>query len=340
MSLSKMQSLRVAAVLEDCSDQLDILGHSLTVQISREQGTEAAQERARLTKLRRDCQYIKQQTFKLHSELEEKQSFTSLLQVVEEEEQRKKAEKMRREGKKELEHKKLTLQRQQKELQQKMEKYEDLCRHRAGLRRQLDEESLQAANWRRIVEKDAELQLQQAQKRTSQAEKLLEEQLEGQLEMLQKQQREEMRVHEESNNYQQNQHQSLQQQLQQMQQRTELMLLDKQGQLNNVCRKRTVNLDKLSEMRRRFREMEEVVMEDRLEQEKLLQQQTEARAATMVKTHSELRSRTLTIMVYQVLLSWWFIVLIPNSKPCSGTFDPAAAGLVERLHGPQRPWQF
>ena len=82
--------------------------------------------------------------------------------------------------------------------------------------------------------------------------------------------------------------------------------------------------------------MEEVVMEDRLEKEKLLQQEAEVRAAIQVKTHSELRSRTLTIMVYQVLLSWLFIVLIPNSKPRSGTFDPAAAGLVERLHGPQR----
>ncbi|XP_062256130.1 dynein regulatory complex protein 9 isoform X1 [Platichthys flesus] len=283
MSLSKMQSLRVAAVLEDCSDQLDILGHILTVQISRVQGTGAAQEIAKLTKLRRDCQYIKQHTFKMQSELEEWHSYTSVLQVVDEEEQRKKAEKMRREGKRELEHKKLTLQRQQKELQQKIEKNEDLCRNSAGLRRQLDEQSLQAANWREIVEKDAELQLQQAQKRKIKAEKMLEEQLKEQLEMLQKQQREDMRVHERLNNYQQRQNQSLQQQLQQLQQRTELMLQDKQGQLNNVCRKRTVNLDKLSEMRRRFREMEELVMEDRLEQEKLLQQEAEDKAATKLQ---------------------------------------------------------
>ncbi|XP_069393466.1 dynein regulatory complex protein 9 isoform X2 [Paralichthys olivaceus] len=283
MSLSRMQSLSVVALLEDCSDQLDILVHSLTVQISRERDSAAAQERARLTKLRRDCQYIQQQIFKLLSELEEKQTFTSLLQVVEEEEQRKKAEKMQREGKRELKQKKKTLQRQQKKLQQNIEKYEDLCRHMTGLRRQLDEQSLQAATWRRIVDKEAELQLQLAQNRTSQAEKGMEEQLEEQYEMLQKQQREEVKVHEVSSQYQQNHQKSLQQQLQQLRQRTELMLLEKTEQLNNVCRKRTVNLDKLSEMRRRLREMEEVKMEDRQEQEKLRHQKAETRAVTMLQ---------------------------------------------------------
>lgn len=43
MSLSQSQSLTVAAVLEDCSDQLDIVGHTLTVQMSRERGAAAAQ---------------------------------------------------------------------------------------------------------------------------------------------------------------------------------------------------------------------------------------------------------------------------------------------------------
>lgn len=43
MSLSRIQSLRLAAVLEDCSDQLDILGHALTVQISRERSSAPAQ---------------------------------------------------------------------------------------------------------------------------------------------------------------------------------------------------------------------------------------------------------------------------------------------------------
>lgn len=43
MCLSRIQSLRLAAVLEDCSDQLDILGHALTVQINRERSSAAPQ---------------------------------------------------------------------------------------------------------------------------------------------------------------------------------------------------------------------------------------------------------------------------------------------------------
>lgn len=43
MSLSRIQSLRISAVLEDCSDQLDIVGHVLRVQRSTERGAAAAQ---------------------------------------------------------------------------------------------------------------------------------------------------------------------------------------------------------------------------------------------------------------------------------------------------------
>lgn len=42
MSLSLIQRLRLEAILEDCSDQLDILGHSLTLRLSREQGPTSA----------------------------------------------------------------------------------------------------------------------------------------------------------------------------------------------------------------------------------------------------------------------------------------------------------
>ncbi|XP_044064008.1 dynein regulatory complex protein 9 isoform X1 [Siniperca chuatsi] len=279
MSLSRIQSLRLAAALEDCSDQLDILGHTLTVQISRERDTAAAQEKARLTKLRRDCQYISQQVFKLHLELEEKQSFSSLQQAVEEAGQKKKAENMRREAKRELAQRRQTVQRQQEEHQRKTEKLKDMYWLAKGLKHQLNEESSKIATKKKIVEKNTKLQLQQKQKETSQTEKLLDDQLE----LLQKQLKEETRVHEKSKTFLQNQHKELQQQLQQWQQRTKQMLQEKEQQLNSVRCKRTVNLDRLVEMRRKFKEMEQVVMEDREEQEKLCQQQAEARAATKLQ---------------------------------------------------------
>ncbi|XP_070768799.1 dynein regulatory complex protein 9 [Enoplosus armatus] len=282
MSLSRIQSLRLAAVLEDCSDQLDIVGHTLTVKINRERGSRssaAAREKARLTKLRRDCQYISQKISTLHLELQEKQSFSSLQQAVEEEGQKKRKAENMREAERELEQRKQTVQRQQEELQQKMETLEDMFRLAKDLEHQLNEQSSKIANEKKTAEKTAELKLQQIQREAGQTEKLLEV---GPA-LLQKQLKQETRVHEESKKFLQNQHGELQEQLQQWQQRTTQMLQEKKQQLNNVCCKRTVKLDRLTEMRRKFREMEQVVMEDREEQEILRQQQAEARAATKLQ---------------------------------------------------------
>ncbi|XP_035528213.1 dynein regulatory complex protein 9 [Morone saxatilis] len=279
MSLSRVQSLRLAAVLEDCSDQLDILGHTLTVQINREQGTATAQEKARLTKLVRDCQYISQQVSTLHVELEEKQSFSSVQQVVGEVKKKKVDENKRRELMRELEVRRQRLLRQKDEVQQKVEKLQVMDRLSRDMKYQLNLQSSKLANKNKIVEKKLELKLEQTQKENSQAEKLLEDQLQ----MLHKQLKDERRVHEESETFLQNQLKELQEQLQQWQQSTKQMLQKKEQQLNSLCCKRTLNLDRLTDMKRKFKEMEQVVMEDREEQERLRQQQEEARAATKLQ---------------------------------------------------------
>ncbi|XP_032373667.1 dynein regulatory complex protein 9 isoform X1 [Etheostoma spectabile] len=279
MSLSRTQSVRVAAVLEDCCDQLDILGHTLTVQMDRERGTAAALEKARLAKLRRDCQSISQQVSKLHLELEEKQSLSSLLQVVEDEEQKKKANNTRREEKINMEKQKETLLRQKEELKLKNEKRTELHWLAKDLNRQMDEQSFKTANKNKLMEKKMEMQLQQTQRETSETEKLLQDKLE----LLQDKVIKERRVHEEAKKFLQNRHKELQQQLQQWQQQTTQMLHETEQQLNSVCCKRTVNLDRLMEMKRMFREMEQVVKEDREEQEKLRQQQALAASATKLQ---------------------------------------------------------
>lgn len=56
MSLSRIQRLRLAAVQEDCRDQLDILGHTLTLRISKERGPAAAQVLFMFTVQRNICQ--------------------------------------------------------------------------------------------------------------------------------------------------------------------------------------------------------------------------------------------------------------------------------------------
>ncbi|XP_059195730.1 dynein regulatory complex protein 9 [Centropristis striata] len=279
MSLSRIQSLSLAAVLKDCSDQLDIVGYTLTVQIGREQSTAESQEKARLTKLRRDCQYISQQVSKLYLELEEKQSFSSLLQVVEEEEQRREEENKRREAMRELEQRKHTVMRLDEEIIQKNKKLKDMDQQLRDLEQQLTEQSSQIAKEKKLEEKTIERELQKTQLETMQTEKLLEDKLE----LVQVKLKEEKRVHEESEKFLQNRHKELQQLLQQWQQSTKQMLQEKEQQLNSVSCKRTVNLDRLTEMRRKFREMEQVVMEDREEQEKLRQQQAEVKAATKLQ---------------------------------------------------------
>ncbi|TKS81651.1 IQ domain-containing protein G [Collichthys lucidus] len=247
-----LQSLRLAAALEVCPDQLDILGHVQTVQISREQ--EPAVEKTKPIRLRRDCHYVSQQVSELHLEMEAEQSFSSLQQVVEEKEQKKKAEHMR------------SLPPQERRILVKKLKHQE-----GHLSLKIDNE---------MVEKHLELELQLTQKEVSQTEKLQEERQELQHKQLGE---EEINVYEGSKKFLQNQHEKLQKQLQEWQQHSNQTVQEKELQLNSLYRLKTVNLDRLKDMRRKSRAMEQVVEEDRVEQEVLRQQQAEVRAATKLQ---------------------------------------------------------
>ncbi|KAM8870759.1 dynein regulatory complex protein 9 [Spinachia spinachia] len=276
MCLSRIESLAVAAVLEDCSDELDVLGLTLALRANKERGPAKAKEKARLTNLRRDCQSISQQVLKLSSELEEKQSFT-LLSALEEVPQEMEAEDMKRQAKTELLRRITSLGRQQAELEQKQCTLKERSVLAERLQEQLNDQTRREAIKKILEEKSLALQQEQGLYNNRKAEK----QLEDQREMVQIQLTEEKQVHEKSVKFLQNRQQELQ--LLQQQWRTVPMLQDKKQEVASVCCRRTLNLDKLSEMRRKIREIEEVVMEDREEQEKLRQQQMEARAATKVQ---------------------------------------------------------
>uniref|UniRef100_A0AAQ4PPX4 Dynein regulatory complex protein 9 n=1 Tax=Gasterosteus aculeatus aculeatus TaxID=481459 RepID=A0AAQ4PPX4_GASAC len=306
MRLSRIESLAAAAVLEDCSDELDVLGLTVALRADKQRGPARAKEKVRLTNLRRDCQSISQQVLKLSSELEEKQSFSSLLAVLEEVKQEREAEEMKRQAKAELRQRITTLQRQQAEVQQRistLKRFNTSCHHSPvhalttgatthrstcpsersvlaeKLQEQLDDQKNRKAVKKILEEKRMALQLEQVLSNNRKAEK----QLEDQREMVQIQLTEEREVHEKSVKFLQNRQEELQLLQQQWQRRTVQMLQEKKLEVATVCCKRTLNLDKLSEMRRKIREMERVVMEDREEQEKLRQQQREARAATKVQ---------------------------------------------------------
>ncbi|XP_006794834.1 dynein regulatory complex protein 9 [Neolamprologus brichardi] len=271
MCLSRIQSLRLVAVLEDCSHQLEILGHILTMRIRRER---PAQEKAKLRKLTRDCEYISQLMSKLHLELEDKQCFSSLLQAVEEVEQRRRDTNMKREEMKQVGKRRQTLLKQQEELQQKTLKLQ-VIHHEANKKDHL----LKMRIKENTKENDTGLQLRKIQSETSQAEALLE----GQLELLKKQLKEEVRVYKESQKFLLRQHEELQQLLHELQKHTEQMVQEKSKQLHNMCFKKDLNLDRLEDMKMKFKEMEQMVMEDREEQEKLHQQQARIRAATKLQ---------------------------------------------------------
>ncbi|XP_074540285.1 dynein regulatory complex protein 9 isoform X2 [Halichoeres trimaculatus] len=274
MSLSLSQSLTLAAVLRECSDQLDILGYALIVQINREEGSA---QMARLTKLKRDCQFISQHISELYSELEEEHTFTSLQKVVEKEEQ--KAMQRGDTWQKEREEK---LKNKDREITQKSGKLEDMKQLLKDLRQEVTAKASEVAHkkeYAALIAKANELRLQERQVESSETEKKLEEHLE----VLQKQIQQEMLNHEASVTFLQHRNKELQQQLSQWHERSGQMLKEKEQKLNKVQCDRTINADRLMEKRRLFTEMEQVVLEDREKMKKLQQQQEEVRAATKLQ---------------------------------------------------------
>ncbi|KAG8010326.1 Protein spire-like protein 1 [Nibea albiflora] len=157
---------------------------------------------------------------------------------------------------------------------------EEMCLLIRSLKCQEDDLSLKINN--EMVEKHLELEFQLTQKDVSQTEKLQEERQELQRKQLE----EEIKVYEGSKQFLQNQNEvstNLQKQLQEWQQRSNQMVQEKELQLNGLCRQKTVNMDRLKDMRRKSRVMEQVVEEDRVEQDVLRQQQAEVRAATKLQ---------------------------------------------------------
>ncbi|KAM4735285.1 dynein regulatory complex protein 9-like [Anableps anableps] len=270
MSLSKIQSLRTVAVLEDCAYQLDILGRSLSVQISRERGAAFSKEKNRLIKMKTDCQFFTQQISNLCLELEEKQTFDSVPQAVEEEEKEKEKRKQREE-KEFLKQRQEAVVRQQQEIKDKREQIHKMYLHLNELK---DERAkVQKKKKPNLVEMSQQI-LTETWKRN---------QLLGQLVVLKNMLEEEKRFHEQSVKFLQNQHEECQQTLLKWKQETKQIQQDKQSKYDNLGCKRTLNIDKLMEMRRMLRKMEQVVLEDKKEQEKLRQQEEEAQAATKLQ---------------------------------------------------------
>ncbi|XP_027872047.1 dynein regulatory complex protein 9 [Xiphophorus couchianus] len=272
LSLSKIQSLRTVAALEDCVHQLDLLGHSLSVQISRERGSTSTQEKDRLVQLKAECQFIDHHVTKLCCELEDTQSFESIPQAMEEDEAQKAARKKREDEKKRKEREQALLI-----LQQEIEDKKDQIHKMYLLLNDLEEETSKLQNKKKTK---TTVLFPQIVKETWQKAQLLD-----QLELMQKQMEEEARFHEETVTFLQVQYEEFQQRLHKWKQQTKKMQQEKQSKLDNLGCKRTLNIDKLMEMRRMFKEMERVVLQDKKNQDLQSQLEEKAVAATTLQAY-------------------------------------------------------
>nr|XP_049586471.1 E3 ubiquitin-protein ligase RNF144B isoform X3 [Syngnathus scovelli] len=245
MPLSHVQSLRLAAVLEECSDQLDILEHALTFQIHKECSTEKSQ--ARVKKVKRDCHYISQQVSKLQAELEEKHSFTCLLQVVDGQDQEKNAESNKREEKREMERRRRTLPKRQETLAQKVNELKGLQELHDDLNDRLRRLIESNAARKELEDRSTAQMLQRTQIEIKEAEKRLVDKVE----LLEDHFKLQERVHEEAKLFLKKQNAELQEKLRQWQQCTDENMQEKEQHLNSTRYRRATNLEKLTAMQKK-----------------------------------------------------------------------------------------
>ncbi|XP_028327183.1 dynein regulatory complex protein 9 isoform X2 [Gouania willdenowi] len=208
---------------------------------------------------------------KMLCELEESQSFSYLLQLADAEEQRRQHEEKEMEERKGLEQRELALLLE--ELQQKQDKLNELEKVCITLTQQ---QNSQQEKKKDEVTKTQDFTYERKCQHAVWK-------LQQQLKVIQEMKENEKRAHEEGKKFLHKQHQELVQKLEKDQQYTTEMLQENKKQLLDVSRKKTLALDKLAEMQRKFREMERMVAEDKKEQEKLLQQEKETKSATKLQ---------------------------------------------------------
>ncbi|XP_055019371.1 dynein regulatory complex protein 9 [Boleophthalmus pectinirostris] len=275
MRLSRSQSLRVAAVLEDFHSQLALLAVSFTVKL--ENNPHSLHEKEQMKKLIQDCHALSELLATICEELEENQTFTFLLKKIEDEEERKQmmVEHIRRVTKADFREKQEFCTKLEEELQNKHSLFERLVGEYAKLEVQQEDQNEK----NKMIKRDKEDKLQMLQKEASDKEEMLNKQIKLVKERMER----ERHSHNVSMKFLQNQQEEMKQLEGMWEERTRTLRQAKAQELNDVRCKITLRLDRLMEMRRKFRVMEQVVMEDKEEQEKLQQEQHLIKAATKVQ---------------------------------------------------------
>ncbi|XP_071223234.1 dynein regulatory complex protein 9-like [Salvelinus alpinus] len=238
-----------------------------------------------LAKVQRDSQFVGHVIADVLAELQEKGTFHSLLFAVEEEKRRKanlqdiiiREEGSRRRAK--------ALQRQlldiRKEKTLELQRREEMTAH---LKDQLQGMKAKTGLERKYVKSSAELLVYQGQKINTHSEKQLEEEIR----LLKERLEEERRVHMEMETFLKKHQTSLEEKLEVWMERYERDMEDKQQELNSLRNKKANNLSQLQELAKKYRDTEQVVIEDRMEKEalrrKLEKEHMERDAATKIQS--------------------------------------------------------
>ncbi|XP_021418899.1 dynein regulatory complex protein 9 isoform X2 [Oncorhynchus mykiss] len=236
-----------------------------------------------LAKVQRDRQFVAHVIADVLAELQERGTFHSLLFAVGEE-KRRKANLLdiiiREEGGR---RKTKALQRQlldiRKEKTLELQRREEMTAH---LKDQLQEMKAKTGLERKYVKSSAELLVYQGQKINTHSEKQLED------EIRQERLEEERRVHMEMETFLKEHQTSLGEKLEVWMERYERDMEDKQQELNSLRNNKANNLSQLQELAKKYRDSEQVVIEDRMEKEalrrKLEKEHMERDAATKIQS--------------------------------------------------------
>uniref|UniRef100_A0A8C7UU18 Dynein regulatory complex protein 9 n=1 Tax=Oncorhynchus mykiss TaxID=8022 RepID=A0A8C7UU18_ONCMY len=288
--LSGVELLGLCTVLQDCAAQLSVLGHIMPdTHRGRPEADKVLSDYPQLYTELMSVGFFNQ--FVAHviadvlAELQERGTFHSLLFAVGEE-KRRKANLLdiiiREEGGR---RKTKALQRQlldiRKEKTLELQRREEMTAH---LKDQLQEMKAKTGLERKYVKSSAELLVYQGQKINTHSEKQLEDEIRLQQERLE----EERRVHMEMETFLKEHQTSLGEKLEVWMERYERDMEDKQQELNSLRNNKANNLSQLQELAKKYRDSEQVVIEDRMEKEalrrKLEKEHMERDAATKIQS--------------------------------------------------------
>uniref|UniRef100_A0A8C0GAS6 IQ motif containing G n=1 Tax=Chelonoidis abingdonii TaxID=106734 RepID=A0A8C0GAS6_CHEAB len=292
---SPLEAVQICAVLEDCLDQLAILGYIMPV--SYEGRTDisnvgasifkillfsflgdlkranhlfsrAAKQSAvssdNLRKVQADRQHASDVIAETLQEMQTSGTFQSLLQAVQREEERKSNFHTtiirEEEGRKEIKSLQKRLQDVKKEKELELQNRNEMI---AYLKDQLQEMKAKTDMESRYVKKDTELQVYQTQKKCSNAES----DLFNEIEKLRIKTDEEIRVHVEIENFLRQQQMKLEEKLEYWMEKYEKDMESKQQELNTLKASKANDLAALQELAKQCRLFEQAIMEDRVEKE-------------------------------------------------------------------------